>query len=144
TALTDYILFNQVQQPQQIAGTQRLNTFTIDHTLAWGKFHWENLVVYSNTTDARFIRVPDWFINSKAYFQGFIFKKALFGQIGLETTYRSSYFGDAYAPALQQFYLQDNFKLESYPVVDAFVAVDIKSVNIFLKLAHANEGLNGP
>jgi hypothetical protein len=120
-----------------------LNTASLNHALAWGKFHWENLIIYSNTADAPAIRVPDWALSTKAYFEGYIFKKALFGQAGVESTFRSDYYGDAYAPALQQFYLQDNFVLERYPVVDVFVAADIKSLNVFLKLAHANEGLTG-
>jgi hypothetical protein len=83
------------------------------------------------------------------YYQGFIFKRALFGQIGVETTYRTGYSADAYSPSLQQFYLADEIndplypKVASYPVVDLFLAADVKSLNIFLKLAHANEGLSG-
>ena len=143
-ALRNYIVYSQDQTPKQISTTQRLNTVTADHKLGIGKFHWNNLVVYSQTTNSPYIRVPDWLIQSTAYFEGFIFRKALYGQIGVTGTYRSAYYGDAYMPALQQFYLQDGFLLEAYPVVDVFITADIKSLNVFLKLAHANEGLNGP
>jgi hypothetical protein len=143
-SLKNYVFYNQQQRPQQAISVQRLQTAVADHKFTLGKLHWNNIVAYTYAGKAAFIRVPDWVVNSKLYYQGYLFKKALFGQIGLETTFRSDYLADAYSPALQQFYLQDNFRVENYPIIDAFVAVDIKSVNIFLKLAHANEGLNGP
>lgn len=143
-SLNNYVFYNQQQLPQQASKPQRLLTVTLDHKFNFGKLHWDNLGVYANTSDAEFIRVPDFMVNSKIYYQGFIFKRALFGQIGLEGTFRTDYLADVYSPNLQQFYLQDQFRVENYPVVDAFVAVDIKTINIFLKLAHANQGLSGP
>jgi hypothetical protein len=49
-------------------------------------------------------------------------------------------------PATQQFYLQDvqntqgRFLVPSYPLIDAFITADIKSFNIFVKMAHVNQG----
>ena len=142
-SLKNYVFYNQMQRPQQVSSVQRLQTAVADHKFSLGKLHWNNIVAYSYAGSAPYIRVPDWVVNSKLYYEGYVLKRALFGQIGLETTFRTDYLADAYSPALQQFYLQDNFRVENYPIVDAFVAVDIKTVNIFLKLAHANEGLNG-
>jgi hypothetical protein len=144
TSFSNYVFFNQMQEPEQVSGTQRLLITSLDHALTFGKLHWDNVAVYSNNNDAEKIRLPELLLNSKLYFQGFIFKKALFGQFGLETTFRSGYFADAYSPALNQFYLQDAFEVEPYPIVDVFLAVDIKSLNVFLKLAHANEGFPEP
>ena len=142
-SLNNYVFYNQEQLPQQASETQRVSTITLDHKFNLGKLHLDNLAVYANT-DAEFIRVPDWMVNSKLYYQGFILKKALYGQVGVEATFRSDYLADAYSPNLQQFYLQDQFRVENYLILDPFVSVDIKTINIFLKLAHANQGLSGP
>ncbi|MFC5270181.1 putative porin [Adhaeribacter terreus] len=149
TALRNYVFFNQQQQPEQVSASQQFQTVTLNHRLAIGKLHWDNLAVYTNINKGDKIRMPELIANSKLYYQGFIFKRALFGQIGVETTYRTGYSADAYSPSLQQFYLEDEVnsplypKVESYPVIDVFLAADVKSLNVFLKLAHANEGLNG-
>lgn len=144
TSVRNYVYYNQDQVSAQASGVQRLQTVVLDHKFDPGKFHWENLISYTNTSANSVIRVPEWAIRSRVFYEGFILKKALFGQIGLEANYRSSYLADAYAPAIQQFYTQDLFTVENYPVIDFFIAADIKSLNVFLKLAHANEGLNGP
>ena len=123
---------------------QQFQSAVLDHKFNVGKFNLENLVAYTNTAEAELIRMPDWAVRSRIFYEGFILKRALFGQVGFEANYRSAYFADAYAPAISQFYLQNEFPVENYPVIDFFVAADIKTVNVFLKLAHANEGLNGP
>ncbi|MDX5346819.1 MAG: putative porin, partial [Hymenobacteraceae bacterium] len=138
--LQNYIFFNQQAEPQQLATQQKLYKAQLYHKVALGNLNLEHLGVYTNTDDAPFVRVPEWLINSKIYYQGFLFKKAMFGQIGFETTMSSDYYADAYMPATQQFYLQNSFLVKSYPVIDFFIAADIKTVNVYLKLAHANEG----
>jgi hypothetical protein len=69
-----------------------------------------------------------------------LFKKALFGQVGLEGFMMDDFKADAYNPVLQQFYLQNQFTVSSYPVVDFFITADIKNFNVFLKMAHVNQG----
>jgi hypothetical protein len=84
--------------------------------------------------------LPKWLVDSKVYYEGYLFKKALFGQIGVETFVMDDFKADAYNPVLQQFYLQNNFTIPSYPVVDFFITTDIKNFNLFLKMAHVNQG----
>ncbi len=144
TSIRNYVYYNQVQNPAQAGSVQRLQTAVLNHKFNLGKLHWENLVAYTNNDKANLIRVPDFAVRSRIFYEGFIFKKALFGQVGIETNYKSGYHGDAYSPALQQFYLQDQFTVEDYPVIDVFIAADIKTINLFIKLAHANEGMFGP
>src|SRR6478735_5243963 len=143
TSVKNYVFYNQDQLAAQTNKVQSLQTAVLNHKFKYGKFNFQNLIAYTNSSGASVIRVPDWAIRSRMYYQGFIFKKALFGQAGVELNYRSSYLGDSYAPAMEQFYLQNSFPVEGYPVFDVFVTADIKKVNIFLKFEHVNEGLNG-
>ena len=56
-------------------------------------------------------------------------------------SYNSNYFGNAYAPAIGQFYVQNEQKLTFYPVVDVFLNVKIKKARIFVKMEHLNQGI---
>ena len=47
-------------------------------------------------------------------------------------------------PVTQQFFVQNDFLVQGYPVVDLFLNADIKTVNVFLKMSHANYELTEP
>ena len=77
------------------------------------------------------------------YYESYIFRKALFSQVGAEMYYQSRFRAYDYSPSTQQFYQQDHFTIRNYPVVDVFFVADIKTVSIFLKAAYVNQGING-
>lgn len=131
-------------RPTQINDSQQLLEAELAHHIRFGNFHFANLVHYTNTENAPAIRIPEWLVNSKFYFEGYLLKKALFSQIGVEMYLPSGYQADAYMPVTQQFYLQNGFSTKTYPVFDVFLNADIKTVNVFLKMAHANYGIWEP
>ncbi len=88
------------------------------------------------------IRTPEIIGDVLVAYQGYLLKKALFGQVGIQTYVQSASRALAWQPATQQFYLQNETLLPAYPQVDVFFAADLKNVNVFLKIAHANYGLN--
>lgn len=128
-------------EPVQLDGNQTFYGVKLEHHIRFGGMHFENFIAYTNTDEAETIRIPELLLNSKAYFQGSLFRDALYGQFGVEMYLPSSYYADAFMPVIQQFYVQDEFKVKAYPVLDVFVTADIKSVNLFLKMSHVNEGL---
>ncbi|WP_026464179.1 putative porin [Adhaeribacter aquaticus] len=138
--LQNYVIFNESKVPQQLGEQQSFYTALMHHHLNIKNFHWDNIVSYNKRTDAAYIRIPTWVANSKIYYQGFLFKKALFGQVGVEGYAADSYRADAFNPVTQTFFLQNNFLVKTYPVIDLFVTADIKSFNIFLKMANVNQG----
>lgn len=136
--INNYIYLNQNAVPAQLRGNQYLYDASLAHHIRFGGMHFENMVAYTNTEKAAYIRIPEWLVNSKVYYQGHIFKKALYGQIGVEMSYTDSYLADAYMPVTQQFYLQNQFPVQNYPVIDVFLNADIKTLNVFVKMSHAN------
>ena len=144
TNIKRYIYFNEAAVPQQASGNQRFWGADISHHIHFGPLHFKNIAAYTNTEEADKVRVPEWLLESSLYLEGFLFKKALFSQLGVQATYASSYYADAYMPVTQQFYVQDNFVVQGYPVVDVFLNADIKSVILFLKMSHVNDGLLEP
>ncbi|WP_347159261.1 putative porin [Pontibacter chitinilyticus] len=144
TNIKRYIFYNTLAKPEQLSGNQRLWGAEISHQIHFGGFHFDNFVAYTNTDEADRIRVPEWLLDSKLYFQGFLFKQALYGQFGVEAYLPTGYYADAYMPVTQQFYQQNTFKLDTYPVIDVFITADIKTLNVFLKMSHVNDTLWKP
>ncbi|WP_162053924.1 putative porin [Pontibacter pamirensis] len=144
TNIKRHIFFNESAEPQQLSGNQRLWGADLLHHIRFGPVHFKNLVAYTNTDEADKVRIPDFLLESTIYIEGFLFKQALFSQVGVQTTYMSSYYADAYMPVTQQFYVQDHFQVQGYPVVDVFLNADIKTVNLFVKMSHVNDQLLEP
>ncbi len=139
--LANYVYFDQNVSPQQSTPFQIVN---LGATLAFhGKvFHAVNQAVFTQTTtDANVIRMPQWFLNVRWYAEGYLFKKALYMQLGFDAHYKSDYYADAYMPAIGQFHLQDNFLVRGYPVVDVFANARVGRVRIVAKMSHVNQGL---
>ena len=130
--------------PQQLGNQLSFYTATLHHHLKIRNLNLDHVLVYNELSNAAQIRMPAWMVNSKIYYEGYLFKKALFGQAGIETYINDDYYADTYNPALQQFVLQNSFEVKKYPVVDVFITADIKSFNLFVKFAHVNQGYPAP
>lgn len=142
--INNLIYFNQDAVPAQLTRNQYLLEAQLAHHIRFGGMHFENFVAYTNTEQAEYIRIPEWLVNSKVYYQGKIYKDALYGQIGVEMNLQKGYLADAYMPVTQQFYLQNEFPIKTYPVFDVFLNADIKTLNVFLKMSHVNYELQEP
>jgi hypothetical protein len=64
-------------------------------------------------------------------------------QIGFDVSFYSSYYADAYMPALGQYYLQNRKLIGNYPFIDFFFNMKVKHANIFFKSEHVNSGFMG-
>lgn len=144
TNIKRWVYFNENAVPQQASGNQRFWGATLDHRIHFGPVHFENFVAYTNTDEANQIRVPEWLWETKVYVQGFLFKKALFSQLGVQSTMFSDYKAYMYMPVTHQFFVQNDFTVQAYPVVDVFLNADIKTVNLFLKMSHVNFDVTEP
>jgi hypothetical protein len=144
TNINRLVVYGPDAEPFQLSGSQRLLEGQVAHHVRFGGVHFETFLNYTNTDEAEYIRIPEWLLNSKLYYQGYIFKEALFGQFGVEMYLPSGYRADAYMPVTQQFHLQNSFSTKTYPVLDVFVNADIKTMNVFVKMAHVNYDLWEP
>ncbi|WP_375583097.1 putative porin [Cyclobacterium xiamenense] len=141
--INNYVFYNEEQVPEQ-AGSEAFMVipgFSGDLVLS-GKFHWESDVRYTLVTGgaADAFRIPEWFINSRIYFDGPLFDENVYVQIGLEGRYRSGNYAPAYMPATQQFHLQNEFNVYAYPVADAFLNFRINRTRVLFRYNHLNAG----
>lgn len=139
-----HIYFDLNAEPAQYQDNQQVFGAELQHHIRFGKIHFENFVAYTNTSEAPVIRIPEWLFDSKLYFEGALFRRALVGQFGVQVYTPTAYMADAYMPVTQQFHLQNTFTIQPYPVTDVFITADIKSLNVFLKMSNIASDLTAP
>ena len=136
------VYYNQEAQPAQLSAERQLVIVGVRHRFQVGHFFADNQGTYTVGGDDEGLRIPALVADAKLYYQGYIFKKALFTQIGTELYYQSRFRAYDYSPSTQQFFVQDHFVIRRYSLLDAFVNIDIRTVSVFLKMAYLNQGLH--
>jgi Putative porin len=145
TKISDYIYYDSTAQVEQ-----NIDKDIWIYRMGFGlefrknKFSTINQLYFTTTTDEnKVIRIPPIFVNARFAYD-LLYKKKLFIQAGVELHYKSAYAVDAYMPAIQQFYLQNEQKdLEGYLKADVFADLRINRVRLFFKLSNTNQGLFG-
>ena len=127
--------------PTQESEAKNLLIGFVRYRVHAGRVGFDNQATYTQGGDVQGIRIPALVTNSRVFYESYIFRKAVFSQIGFEVYYQSRYRALDYSPSTQQFYLQNSFTIRNYPVADAFISADIKAVTVFLKGAYINQGL---
>ncbi len=146
TAYNNFIYFNQDIEPAQASDGILLSSvggdfnfrFFNDKKEGW---HLENEVLVSNVSggDSDKMRVPDLFYNGRFFWRGNWFKDLVPVEVGLDTHGRSSYFANAYAPEIQQFYLQEDQEVFGYVAADLFINMKVDKFFFALKWTHLNQ-----
>ncbi|WP_197070400.1 putative porin [Hymenobacter sp. DG25B] len=139
--ISNLIFYNQDGKPEQLNKQRQLYIGRLRHRLVLGGFYTDHDLTLTGNGDGEGLRIPTTVLTSRIAYRGFLFKKALFGQVGVETYFQSRWRAYDYSPSTQQFFVQDHFTVRSYPLVDVFLTGDIKTVTVFLKMAYLNQGL---
>ena len=139
--IKNLVYYGERGLPTQSGDNNQLIIVAARHRAKLGRFGIDNQATYTQGGDVSGLRVPVLVTESRAYYEAYIFRKAMFSQTGLELYAQSAYRAFAYSPSTQQFYQQDRFTIGAYPVVNAFFSADIKTVSVFLKVAYLNQNL---
>jgi len=142
--IENLVYFNTRGVPAQISDSEEARNLVVGfarHQMRLGRVGFDNQATYTKGGDVEGLRIPDLVTNSRVFYESYIFRKAMFSQVGLEMYYQSLYKAFDYSPSTQQFYQQDYFTIRNYAVVDLFFTADIKAVTVFLKMAHLNQGI---
>ena len=140
-SLNSLVYYNTAGVPAQIGTARNLVIAFARHRMRLGRVNFDNQATYTKGGDVEGVRIPALVSTSRVYYESYIFRKAMFTQVGAELYYQSRFRAFNYSPSNQQFYQQDNFTIRNYPVVDVFFVADIKAVSVFLKVAYVNQGL---
>lgn len=134
------VYYGTAGMPEQLSETRNLLIVFARHQTKVGRIGLDNQATFTQGGNNDGIRIPSLVTNSRLYYESYIFRKAMFTQIGAEMYYQSQFRAYNYSPSTQQFYQQNTFTIRNYPIVDVFFVADIKTVSIFLKVAHVNQG----
>jgi hypothetical protein len=146
--VNNLIYYNTSALPEQNGGSIHFTSVGFMGQVHWKILYLENYLRYTKTSGPDIWRVPELFNQTKIYVYGALFKKALRLQLGVDLSWKSTYYANAYSPATQQFYLSDRTndfnRVDGYLLGDVFLNTQIKRAFIFLKLSHANQGFLAP
>jgi hypothetical protein len=131
--VSNLIYWDTLAFPQQSDTITNIGQLMVRWKLNYKNFHFDNSVVLQQT-DNSILRFPTVATKHSLYFEGMIFKKALFGRVGLDFRYNSAYNFDNFQPITGQFYQQNDWKMLMLPLVDVFLNFQVKSFRAFVKL----------
>ncbi len=139
--ITKLVYYGTDGMPAQLSEVRNLLIVYARHQTKLGRVGFDNQATFTQGGNDDGIRIPSLVTDSRVYYESYIFRKAMFTQIGAEMYYQSQFRAYNYSPSTQQFYQQNTFTIRNYPIVDVFFVADIKAVSIFLKMAYVNQGL---
>lgn len=137
----DLIYYDSTSTPKQLTGTISYYRLKLQKTLTWRNWIFENIVEYQKADNENVIHLPDWMTGHSLCYEKYFFHNALFGRVGMDARYVSSYYADRYMPALQEFYLQYSQKTGGYVFADFFITFRIKAARFFIKMENLFNGV---
>lgn len=135
------VYFGKDFRPVQADTATHYVRFTLQKLLKLGNFYFDHSITYQKVLRGEGVRVPDFIWRSSYYYQTRLFKTLTF-RAGVDGNYRSAYYPFSYRPGLSNFYRQDTLKLGNYPVLDAWISGQVKSLQFFFKMDHTNFDLS--
>lgn len=136
--LSNYTFLDEEALPAQDNTTLKVLQMYIKKDFTLNGIHSDNHFVWQKINGSDELRLPEIMLNSSLYYQMALFKKVLLLQVGVDASYNSSYYADAYMPALHSFYLQKEKKIGDYWYGDVFINFQVKRANLFVKYQHFN------
>lgn len=126
--------------PAQFASNINLLKLSLRKDFKFGKFTFENYLVYQKTDYESVLRTPEVYTFHSFYFHIDLYK-VLKTEIGVDVRYFSKYTASSYAPAIGQFYNAGAQQFNVDPVADFWIRTNWKRANLFLRYDYVNKGL---
>jgi len=141
TQMKNMVYFDTGAMPQQYRPSFMVYCAGITKDFKVYKFHWATSEKLQYVADSVPLRLPQLVTENSVYFESYLFHHALFFRIGADFYYNTAYYGYAYMPVTDQYYLENSTKLGNYLYVDPFISFRIKTFRMFLKYENATEGI---
>ncbi|RXK47529.1 putative porin [Aquirufa rosea] len=138
--ISDWVYFDSLATSRQSKEDIGVFRTSVDVGGRWNKFSWFTKVYANTQSGPDLIRMPNLLVDANLALD-VQYKKLLYVQFGFDIHHQSGYYADAYQPALQQYHLQDVYRVPAFVQVDPYVTLRINRVRLFFKMSHANYGL---
>ena len=141
TQLSNMVYFDTSAQPSQYLHSFMVYCVGITKDFNFHKFHWYTSEKLQYVADSVPMRLPRIVTENSVYFETYLFHHALLLRLGADLYYNTSYYGYAYMPVTDQYYIENSTKLGNYLYVDPFVSFRIKTFRMFVKYENAMQGI---
>jgi hypothetical protein len=137
------VVYGEDRTPYQSGAVNQILVLRLQEhfKLRWFHIVLDGAVQWKMTGDD--FRIPLALGRGLLYYQNDIFKKRLRLQVGVETSYATSYLANAYNPAVSDFHIQNTTEVGNYPFIDVFLNLRVKKLRAFVKFTHFNAGWLG-
>lgn len=140
--LNNYTYFNDSVQPEQNKKTGTVLQLYGQGTIPLRSFGINFRGVYQTTSMGNCIHIPTFTGMLDLYFKNWIFSRHGKLQTGLQFSYFTKYYADAYMPELRSFYVQNNTAIGDYLMASVYLTLKVKTFRIFAKETNLR-GLEG-
>lgn len=130
---------------RQYTGNIQVLSATLWQDIKWGVFHWDNELTAQYCSQPDILPLPTLNIYSNLYLL-FTYAGELKVQFGADVRWFSRYYAPDYAPALQQFFVQEGpekIELGGYPIVNAYANFHLKQVRFYVMYYHVTQNMFG-
>jgi hypothetical protein len=143
--ITDYLYFaadagGTNAHPLQLGNPINLLKVTLSKNLQFGRWHFDNSIIYQKTDYQNVLRTPEVYTYSSLYYGKLLFN-ILNTDMGMNVRYNTPYVAPSFAPGIDQFYNGPNITFSSYPVATVFIKATLYRTNLFVAYDYANQGL---
>ncbi|MEQ8927911.1 MAG: putative porin [Fulvivirga sp.] len=153
--ISDYVYLEKINpsadsirniQPQQAGGDVNIISADVQMSYTFFKrFVLKGQAIYGNVSgsSADAVNVPDFILNAQLFYTNIFYEGNLEMQFGIDYHQRSAYFANGYDPSSMQYFVQDEFEVNSYPLIDVFFNIKINRGRAFLKVNNIVERIRG-
>ncbi|MBW6490515.1 MAG: putative porin [Lentimicrobium sp.] len=141
--LDGYVYFDENIRPARANSSFAVNQLYGQAEIKFGNFDLQAFAVWQNSANTEILHLPALAGRVSAFYSLNLFKRALYLQTGLSLMVNSTYYADAWMPALRSYYVQNQFEAGNYPYIDGFINIRVKRARMFLVMKHLNSGLSG-
>lgn len=135
--LSNYIYNNEQALPDQYESEFSVISAWVNKDFELGRFVWSNKAIWQELSNDAVLRLPNWSLYSSFYYSHYLFKVMKI-QLGVEAYYNTQFYAERYEPSTNRFYLQNDYKVGGYPLINLFANAKLKRTSAFAMLYHAN------
>ncbi len=138
STLNNYVALDSMALPHQSDEEINVIKATIFKDFRFSIVGIDTKVAYQKASNETFIALPEIMADVAIFVTLPLFKGATTIQPGIRIYYNTSYYADAYMPALRSFYAQGSKEIGNFVYADIFFNFRIKRARLFFKYSHFN------
>lgn len=130
----NYFYFNAPNSPKYDASNANVLLLHVGNKFGIKGFHLDNDFWFQPVTKSLAIQLPSLVTRHSIYYEMRLFKGVLWFSTGFDVRYNMPFYGNEYFPLTGQWILQNNERLQFYPVLDWFLNLKVRWFRVTAKV----------